>query len=413
MSEDAPVAPPAPATEGDSPAAIAASAARIRELERRAFARPDSPAAAADAAAAAAALAELRVRTPVTSRTPGPTAASGTRADAATATPADRTDPPTDDPADAYDPELDDPTLGERLAARATDLVASIRSLPPRTMRIAGAVAVGVGMLATAGAITHAVLTAPPPAFAVFAADEKPSGDRVNLVTGDSVAWSNELEQRGTIVLEGPHLFGERDDPVRVGVYREWLDDERTEVCAALVVSNAWSFRTACTTEADFRRDGVSGLFDQEGTRIDFAWMPDGEVVLETGTTGATTLEEVRALGLPAVAAIEAAGLDLDAAREVLPYYPEVLAGPLELGQADRWRFFALIVETEGAPWDPVSRPQICLTARDDRTRADGSGIVAGCAPVERFIADGLSVQTDDGLVAQWDADNVFDAELP
>ncbi len=412
MSEDAPVTPLAPATAGDSPAAIAASAARIRELERRAFARPDSPEAESAAAAAAVELAELRARTPAPARAAA-TSATATRAPSPWSTsPAAAHEDSQDDDVD-FDPELDDPTLGERLAAAGAALIARLRALPPRTVRIIGVSALATGFLAAAGITAYSIVNAPPPAYAIFAADEKPAGERVNLVTGDSIAWTTELEQRGTIVLEGPHLFGERDDPVRVGVYREWLDADRTEVCAALVMSNAWSFRTVCTSEADFRREGVSGIFDQEGMRIDFAWMPDGEVSLDSEQSGVTTFDELRALDLPAVAAIDAAGLDLDTAREVLPYYPDVLAGPLELGQADRWRFFAVIVQMEGAPWDTATRPHLCLTARDDRTRADGSGIVVGCAPAERFIEEGLSVQTDDGLTAQWDADNVFDAELP
>jgi len=261
--------------------------------------------------------------------------------------------------------------------------------------------------------VVVSALTAPPPAYAVFATDPAPSGDRLNLVTGDAVAWANELEARGTIVLDGPHLFGDRDDQLRMGVYREWLDDERTEVCASLVFGNVSSFWTACTSEAAFRSEGLSDRFEQEGVRIDYGWAPDGTVTLETEMLGATTMEEVRALGLPAVEALEAVEPDAAVAREVLPWYPEVLAGPLELGGADRWRFFGAIVANEGAPWEPTPRPQICLSARDDRTRAGGNGIVLNCVTVERFIDEGLSVQTEDGLVAQWDADNVFDAELP
>ncbi|KQV25236.1 hypothetical protein [Yonghaparkia sp. Root332] len=434
MSEDAPRPAGAPAPAGARTAAIAASAAHVRDLERRAFARPSSRAGAADAAAAAAELARLRAvedeRAPDRVVAPDLLASADRVGGADRLGGADRAPvvqrPALDGSGDGRNDAVADdiaghvadlpPTLGERAAAiaRATGaaLHARARRLTRRDIRRLGASALALGLVAAAGGTVHAALTAPPPAYAVFA-EEVPEGDRVSLISGDSIAWESELEQRGTIVLEGPHLFGERDDMLRVGVYREWLDADRTEVCAGLVVDNAWSFRTTCTSEAEFRRSGLVSTFDQEGVRIEYGWMPDGEVLLETEQTGVQTLEELRALDLPAVAAIESAGLDLGIAREVLPWAPDVLAGPLELGEFDRWRFFALIVEIEAAPWESAPRPQLCLAARDDRTRADGNGIVVGCAPAERFQEDGLSVQTDDGVVAQWDAQNVFDAELP
>ncbi len=404
---------------GDSPAAIAADAARLRELERRAFARPASPEQQADAAAAAAELAELRaharavaggVGRATAGGHPAPGSGWGDGADSLRAGAADG--PAHTGDADDLD-DLDDPTLGERLTDLARRVAARARALPRRTVRLAGVAALGAGLLAASAAAVVTALTAPPPAYSVFATDPTPKGERLNLQNGDAVAWANELEARGTIVLDGPHLFGDRDDQLRVGVYREWLDDERTEVCASLVTGNVSSFWTACTSEAAFRSEGLSDRFEQEGVRIDYGWAPDGTVTLETAVFGAATIEEVRALGLPAVAALDAAESDEAVAREVLPWFPDVLAGPVELGREDRWRFFGAIISSDSAPWEATPRPQICLSARDDRTRADGNGIVVNCATVERFIDEGLSVQTEDGLVAQWDAENVFDAELP
>lgn len=384
--------------------------ARLRELERRAFARPRSDADRDDAAAAAVELAALQAAASErATRDIAPDARhAGTRG-------VDHRDPvarafdnsDADDGAE-YDDEVDDrPTLGERAVDAARALLRRARALQPRTVRIAGAVALGAGALAAGGFAVHAALTAPPPAFAVFA------DGPVRPAAGDGLAFAQTLDEQGTVVLRGPHLFGEQEDALRVAVYREWLDADRTEVCASLVIDNAWGVQTGCTTEEDFRRNGVLAEFVQEGILVEFGWMPDGDVVLESELSGALSMEDVRALELPAVAALDAAGVDADLARELMPWYPSVLAGPVALGTEDRWQFFGVIVETQAAPWEAAERPLICLTARDDRTRVNGAGVTVSCAPIERFADEGLSLQTEDGLTGQWDAANVFDAELP
>ncbi|MFP5291188.1 MAG: hypothetical protein ACLGH5_09480, partial [Actinomycetes bacterium] len=142
MSEDAP---------------RAANAARVRDLERRAFARPTSRAAAADAAAAAAELARLRpAALVVRARVGSVPAEPDVRRDTAS-----RLSPSVDphETSTDGDPDLP-PALGERLTAAATALATRAlrraRALTRRDIRRAGVTALALGLAATVAGVVHA-----------------------------------------------------------------------------------------------------------------------------------------------------------------------------------------------------------------------------------------------------------------
>lgn len=420
MSEDAPRAAGAPAPAGAPPAASAASAERLRDLERRAFARPSSRAAVADAAAASAELARLRpAAAPAaaverTSASYSPVARTGTSAPLADRR---RTGSGLAPSVDAHETSPDDPddldlppTLGERLSAATTALalraVRRLRALTRRDLRRAGVAALTLGVAATAAGVIHAALVAPPPAYAIFDSGEQAvenEGVPTGIVTIDQT-----FRERGALLVSGPHVFGERDDPVRLAVYREWVSDALTDVCAAVVVENAWPMHATCVSEQTFRTEGVAGTFERDGYRLDYAWSPDGSHSLADSTEGVETLDEIRALGIPALEALEEVAEDVPLAQSLFLDPGGVIAGPLVLGEVDGWVFAGALVRSEDAVWQPGDeRPQFCLLA------ANGQGSTRNCARAELFLEDGIELQVSDGLVASWDASGTLDAGLP
>lgn len=400
MSEDAP---------------RAANAARVRDLERRAFARPSSRAAAADAAAAAAELARLRPAAPAVERTSAsfsPVARTDTSAPLADrrrtgsglAPAIDRHESSPDD-----DPDFP-PTLGERLTAAATAFAVRAlrraRALTRRDIRRAGVTALALGLAATVAGVVHAALVAPPPAYAIFDSDEQ-AAENEGVPTG-IITIDQSFRERGTLLLSRPHVFGERDDPLRLAVYREWVSDSLTDVCAAIVVENAWPMHATCVSEQTFRAEGVAGSFERDGFRLDYAWSPDGSHSLVDSTEGAETLDEIRALGIPALDALETVAEDVPLSQSLFLDPGGAIAGPLLLGEVDGWIFAGALVRGQDALWQPGDdRPQFCLLA------ANGQGATRNCARAELFLEDGIELQVSDGLAASWDASGAFDAGLP
>lgn len=400
MSEDAP---------------RAANAARVRDLERRAFARPTSRAAAADAAAAAAELARLRPAAPAVERTSAsfsPVARTDTSAPLADrrrtgsglAPAIDRHESCPDD-----DPDLP-PALGERLTAAATALATRAlrraRALTRRDIRRAGVTALASGVAATIAGVVHAAVVAPPPAYAIFDSGEQ-AAENEGVPTG-IITIDQSFRERGTLLLSGPHVFGERDDPLRLAVYREWVSDSLTDVCAAIVVENAWPMHATCVSEQTFRAEGVAGSFERDGFRLDYAWSPDGSHSLVDSTEGAETLDEIRALGIPALDALETVAEDVPLSQSLFLDPGGAIAGPLLLGEVDGWIFAGALVRGQDALWQPGDdRPQFCLVA------ANGQGATRNCARAELFLEDGIELQVSDGLAASWDASGAFDAGLP
>ncbi|WP_344044985.1 hypothetical protein [Microcella alkalica] len=393
MREDAPRAVGAPAPAGAPAAALAASAERLRDLERRAFARPNSRGGAADAAAAAAELPRLRALTPIDTEV----------RIAGIAQSVDPGELPEDDPDFP-------PTLGERLTATATAFAARAvrcaRGLTRRDLRRAGASALALGLASTVGGVLHATAVAPPPAYAIFDfADQAPENERApaGVVTIDQ-----SFRERGALLLSGPHVFGERDDALRLAVYREWISDSLTEVCATIVAESAWPMHTTCVSEQSFRAEGVVGTFERDGFRLDYSWSPDGAHSIVDSTEGAETVEEIRALGIPALDALETVAEDVPLSQAVFLDPGGALAGPLLLGEVDGWIFVGALVRSQDAMWQPGDdRPQFCLLA------SSGQGGTRACARAELFLEDGIELQVSDGLLANWDASGAFDAGLP
>lgn len=275
-------------------------------------------------------------------------------------------------------------------------------SLLPRpstsTLRRAGLAALALSTLGAlaAGAlgIAHAVLSAPPAAFAVF---EEPAGNATDeVLTADERVLEQQLRERGTIVVEGPHLLDV--DGRRLGVYREWLDDSRTEVCATVIVQGLWPVHTACTSEAGFRADGLDGVIDTGGYRLDFRWSPDGAASISITIEGVRTLDELRALEIPAIQLFESAPpIDPQLARDRMLPGDGVVLGPIDLGEREGMRVSAFITSGDAfgsLPGD--DRLQVCLAAGDRQSTS------STCEYPTAFVESGLTLQIDAETVIRW-----------
>ncbi len=355
-------------------------AARLRELQRRAFARPRTPEEEVDAAAAAAELAVLRPPP-----TPPPISATppATSSDAS-------------DGVDVEDDELDArPWLASALAATR----ARVQSSSPNERR---AVAIGASALVLLSgilALAHAALTAPPPAYAIF--DAGPSDWQQTTGQEDpaeSVVFQ-QLRDRGVDLVGAPHAFGDYSTEPRLVVYRQWVSESITEVCGGIVLDGAFFTSAACTSDEAFRRDGLEGAVENGPFRIEFGWAPDGTPRVETVQTGAVTLDEVRALGIPALDALEAAPTPAD--DLIWNYMPDTIAGPLLLAEVDGVQYVGLLAGDDDTRGPIGGAPSFCLWIGGPESNA------GGCASAEDFAANGLVVQGSFGPatsapVAHW-----------
>lgn len=330
-------------------------AALIRELERRAFARPRDAAGAADAAAAAAELSALRPPAP-----PAQPVNAGLSSDA--------------DP----DDETAEPSWMSTAATRLLDRAKNLSRGERRGASIAaGALVLLTGILIAA----HAALTAPPPAFAIF--DETSSGAETAVDDdGAGSAVRTQLERRGIDVVGGPHVFGEPTREPRLTVYRQWVGEGVVEVCGGVLIDGAFLAGEVCTSDAAFRTVGLAGSFDDGAYRIDFAWARDGTPRLDLVQSGATTLEEVRELGIPALAALE--GDPTPADELIWNYEPDTIAGPLLLAEIDGVQYVGLLTGDDDALGRLGDAPAFCLWIGDVESNA------GSCASAEEFAANGL-----------------------
>lgn len=285
----------------------------------------------------------------------------------------------------------DEPGLLRRLALLPGPSAATLRRAG------LGALALGAVAATVAGTvgIVHAVLSAPPAAFAVF--DEPAEGGAAaDVLTPDERVLEQQLRERGTIVVEGPHLLDA--DGLRLGVYREWLDDSRTEVCATVIAEGLWPVHTACTSEAGFRTDGLDGSIDTEGYRLDFRWGPDGAASISTTIGGVRTLDELMALDAPAILLFETAPpIDPELARDRMLPGEGVVLGPIDLGERDGMHVSAFITSGEAfgsLPGD--DRLQLCLAAGDRQSMG------SACEYPAAFTESGLTLQIDSETVISW-----------
>lgn len=344
--------------------------ARRRELERRAFARPRDERSAADAAAAAAELAAL---------TP-----------AAASRPVAR---PAED-GDGLGAEDDDPD-GDRswLASAGAAVLARLRG-SSRTER--RDVAIGaIALLALTGILiaAHAALTAPPPAFAVFDGDQPPRRDATGQWDLVDATVLRQLEDRGIDVVSGPVVFGEPSRDPRLIVYRQWVSASIVEVCGGVVIDGAFLTGETCMSERTFREEGLAGAYDEGAFSVEFAWSPEGAPSIEVVQNGAVTLDEVRALGIPALAALEANPTPAD--ELIWNYTPDTIAGPLLLAELDGVQYVGLLAADDDSIGRLGDAPTFCLWIAD---RESNGG---GCAPVESFVDEGIEVSSG-GVRARW-----------
>ncbi|GAA1704328.1 hypothetical protein GCM10009792_25480 [Microcella alkalica] len=347
-------------------------AARRRELERRAFARPRDEASVADAAVAAAELAALRPPAPPPSvarpaRPPG--------------------GPPAED--DPDDPDDERTWLAAASAVVLARLRSSSRSERRDAAIGAGALVILTGILVAA----HIALTAPPPAFADFEGDQPPQRDATGQWDLADETVRTQLEGRGIDIVSGPVVFGEPSRDPRLIVYRQWVSESIVEVCGGIVVDGAFFTAETCTSDEVFRSEGLEGAYDDGAFSVEFSWSPEGTPSLEVLQQGAVTLDEVRALGILALAALEADPTPADAL--IWNYAPDTIAGPLLLAEIDGVQYVGLLSADDDSIGRLGDAPTFCLWIAD---RESNGG---GCTTAERFAVEGIEVLSD-GVRARW-----------
>lgn len=352
---------------------------RLRELQRRAFARPRTDEEAADAARAAAELAVLvPARKPVaTTRAPE------------TGTMPEKDAPERDDQFD------DDPSPAQR-AWRAT--VERMRGAT-RTERRGAAIA-AVTLLAATGILAgvHAVLTAPPAAYAIFAAEARADGADGTSADGasperDEESAARDLESAAVELAAGPRALGEpRSDP-RLVVYRQQVSDSITEPCMALLIDRGFLTGHTCTTEEAFRTEGLEQEWTDGGAfTVVYVWRPDGSSTLEVVQRGAVTLDEIRALDIPALERLESEPTPAD--HLIWNYSPGTIAGPLLLAEVEGTQWVGLLTDDQDGFGRLGDAPQFCLWV------GDRNGNAGACTSVEDFAENGMAAPEIGGVAS-------------
>lgn len=351
-----------------------AEAARLRELQRRAFARPRTPEEEADAAAAAAELAALRPPAArVAARGPGEQPRDGGA--------------PGDHDVEAHDDdERDDRSWLDSAAAAARARVQRSSRGERRAVVIgAAALVLLTGILVA----VHASLTAPPPAYAVFDSGA-PSTSTTGGVDTTAQTVRTQLQNRGLDIVAGPHLFGEPTRDPRLAVYLQWVSPSITEVCAGIVLEGALLTGESCTSEQAFRESGIEGVFDDGAYSVEYSWSPSGEPRVELVQRGAVTLEEVRELGIPALAALETA--PTPAEDLIWNYTPDTIAGPLLLAEIEGAQYVGLLAGDDDSFGRLGDAPAFCLWVGDPQSNA------GTCTTAEDFAANGIEGPTGSGF---------------
>ncbi|KRF31525.1 hypothetical protein [Yonghaparkia sp. Soil809] len=358
---------------------------RLRELQRRAFSRPRTDEEAADAERAAAELAAL-----MPAREPAATTRSleTVRAPATNAL-------PERDAAERDDPFDDDPSPAER-AWRAT--VARMRGATRAERR--GAAIAAVALLAATGILAgvHVALTSPPPAYAVFADGARADGADGTSAGGasperDEESAARDLESAAVELAAGPRALGEpRSDP-RLVVYRQRVSDSITEPCMALLIDRGFLTGHTCTTEEAFRTEGLEQEWTDGGAfTVVYAWRPDGSSTLEVEQRGAITLDEVRALDIPALEQLEAGPTPAD--QLIWNYSPGTIAGPLLLAEVEGTQWVGLLTDDQDGFGRLGDAPQFCLWV------GDRSGNAGACTSVEDFAENGMTAPEIGGVAS-------------
>lgn len=296
-----------------------------------------------------------------------------------------------DAPADAVRPEQ------PRVLGADPDAPPDVRlsrSIPRRTLAIAAAAIVVI--VASAIGVVHLV-TAPPPALAVFQNAATPEDlAATRALDGERVPYLGEprvLAVEGDLRIVGSRAPAGTDErlalafgyPARLG---STVGDEDgpvrsdSEICVWVIAADG-AARGRCAPPTAFASAGV-GIADVQVANETIAfWFPDGSAGVETYASGPTSLEQLRALDVPALDELERSAETADARELGVDYFPKgtLVLPARQLATIGDWRLIASVIRPS-----PGSGLLVCVEASSDGT---AEVVDEGCLDVATFVATG------------------------
>lgn len=248
------------------------------------------------------------------------------------------------------------------------------------------AAAIVAAALFVSGTVQQLSIPRPPPAYAVFDVDE----------TVDDRIYVAALTNRGERLLRDPRVLEAVQVPGVGSPYRLVAsvigpaDSELAEqqVCLTVFLGPSPLSRT-CGDYPDFLETGVVGGSEQFGLDLAYSWDAEGASRLDVLPTGPSSLEEVLAIGLPAI----------DDLQDAVPGIPETVApsarrtatgapvlGPSVIAEIPGW----ILLGEVGTIGPEGSELAVCVWA----TQRDFPSPVVDtrCVRASEFARDGVLV---------------------
>lgn len=298
---------------------------------------------------------------------------------------------------------------------------------PPRIPRRLLAAALVALLLLTGSAVgTRAVADVDPTAFAVFegrpsVADLQAAADLAGigapvigearvLATAGSVTvvavrapggTGARLRESGGFPSSGGPIVA---DPLRSGDTAETVVvPDSAEVCLWILSQRAGP-SGRCASPQVFTAQGLAGSITAETLETVAFWAPNGSADVATIPFGPTSLDDVRALGIPALEILETLPLDVDDVAERNPQagdpFGESVIALRALAGFDGWRMSAGVFRPE-----PDGGLAVCVRLAPEERYGE---FASSCTAVARFAefgaGGGMGIQGEN-IEWQWGTD--------
>ncbi len=268
-----------------------------------------------------------------------------------------------------------------------------------RSRRTLVVTAVAVVVIAAAVIGIVRLTTAPPPALAVFETASTPEDlDAARALDEESAPYLGEprvLATEGDLRIVGTRAPAGTDErlslsfgyPGRLGTGAATTDPggrvpADSEICAWVIAGDG-TVRGRCAPPTVFASAGVA-VADVEvaGETIAF-WFPDGSAGVESYAFGPATLEQLRALDVPALDALERSAEPRDArALDRLGSSDQTVVLPArQIASLGGWQLTASVVQPE-----PGSGLLVCVEVFAEETT---DAVDGGCLDIPTFAATG------------------------